>query len=180
MDGGEVFLKRKVPIYYQNRAYGTCGPLSICMVVEAFRKRGAPRVSFTDYEYLIRKLMDSNVKGGVPPERIPLGLNYFNMKYEPIEGDKDRKLHEIRKAIRDDCPVILKVIDSFAGRRRGHYVVVVGYDHEHLFINDPYRRDGELNAPKKISLRQFCKENSRTSMVWGRQRWALKITGPNG
>jgi len=131
-----VFLKRKVPFYYQNRAHGSCGPLSICMVVDSYRSARQPRVSFTEYEYLIRKLMDSNIKGGVYPHKIPTGLEYFDMNYEILKGDLDTKLDNIREAIKEDCPVILHVHDSFAGRRRGHYVVAVGYDAESLFFND--------------------------------------------
>ncbi len=177
MGNKAVFLRREVPFYYQNRVHGTCGPLSICMIVDAFRKPGQPGVSFTDFEYLIRKLMDSNITGGVPNNKIPLGLDFFNANYELIEGDKSARLKKIRRAIGEDCPVILNVIDSFAGRRRGHYVVVVGYDDEHLFINDPYRRDEPLNEHKKINLVQLCKQTSRTSMVWGKRRWAVKVTG---
>jgi len=173
-----VFLKRKVPFYYQNRAHGSCGPLSICMVVDSYRSARQPRVSFSEYEYLIRKLMDSNIKGGVYPHKIPPGLEYFDMGYEILKGDLNTKLNKIREAIKNNCPVILHVHDSFAGRRRGHYVVAVGYDDEGLFINDPYWRGEKLNQHKKISVAQFCKQNSRSKMVWGRQRWALKVTGP--
>jgi hypothetical protein len=177
MSDKATFLKRKVPFYYQNRAHGTCGPLSICMVVDSFRGPDGPAVSFTDYEYLIRKLMDSDIKGGVPTHKITQGLEYFRMTHELIEGDTETKLKKIREAVREDCPVILNVHDSFGGRRRGHYVVVVGYDDEHLYLNDPYLRGEELNERKKISLTRFCKQDSRTSMVWGGRRWALKVTG---
>jgi hypothetical protein len=177
MDAGTIYLKRWLPFYYQNRAHGTCGPLSICMVVNCFRKPWEPKVDFTQYEYLIRKLMNSDILGGVPNHKIPLGLNYFNMDYELLEGDLEEKLDKIREAIRDDYPVILSVHDTFGGRRRGHYVVVIGYDDEHLFLNDPYQHDDERYRHKKISLAEFCKQSSRKSMVWGKKQWAIKIKG---
>lgn len=179
MGNNALFLKRQVPFYYQNRLHGTCGPLSICMVVNSFRKPDEPGVTFTEYEYLIRKLMDSDIKGGVPTHKLPAGLRYFGMKFSIIEGDLKARLRKIREAIRRDCPVILNVHDSFGGRRQGHYVVVVGCDDEHLYLIDPFWRGEELNEHKKVPLAQLCKQSSRDSMVWGKRRWALKITGVN-
>lgn len=65
-------------------------------------------------------------------------------------------LPAILTSIKKGYPVIVSVKKHFAQENKRHQVVVIGFDEDHLYINDPIAKD-PANHPMKVPKGDFTK-----------------------
>jgi uncharacterized protein YvpB len=82
--------------------------------------------------------------------------------YKPVSKDSGTTIDRIQESIKQDWPVICLGVRGYIPNRPlpqstgGHFVVVVGYDHDSIYIHDPYSMD-DTGKNFKVNQLDFIK-----------------------
>ena len=158
-----------------------CAPVSVSNLLIYLNKNGFYKFTNTknptnqDQFKLIKELgnyMKTDIVSGTKPKNVVIGLEHFvrdkgyNIKVETMGWrskknriDKIPNLEWIKKSSIENSNVILNIgwykynkKSNTYLRTNGHYVSVVGFNRDFLFVHDPAKRDGLSKKTLKCSL----------------------------
>ena len=107
----------------------TCGPTSVTMLL----RRYGIKVSIDEVEAKTKTQWfwyDGQAVGMTSPEYIPIALKFFGVRATLKRGYLDRLKYYVAQD--KPCVVLLR-----SGDYLWHYVVVIGYDKQSVFVADP-------------------------------------------
>jgi ABC-type bacteriocin/lantibiotic exporter with double-glycine peptidase domain len=139
----------KVPFYPQ--VSFQCGPASLAGVLSFFGEGVTP-------EEIAEAIFRRDIRGVVT-----LDMLLYARKRGFFAEWYNGSLEDIRRSVDERVPLIVMVDFGFAGIRKNHFMVVVGYTPEGVIANSGKTRE------KLISWEYFRARWNRT------KRWALRI-----
>jgi uncharacterized protein YvpB len=169
--------KLQVPFFAQHEivengeGHLSCGIVCVKMVIDFFNKDnseihdlikeavivGGKESAGWKHETLVRVLRNH----GILAYGQEFKSHKINLEKEFGESDKKQTdefvklgIQKIKNSIDFEFPVIVSVKPQFNGNPENHIVLIVGYDEENFYINDPQRK-GQEKDPMPVSIEKF-------------------------
>jgi predicted double-glycine peptidase len=167
-----------VPRHYQSKDDYACGPMAIRMVADYYYKKEKREMTATEWLSILEITMNNNIwrMSGTKKEDIVCALEKLNFATEIIKGsDYNAKLNSIREAIGRKHPIVVYCAIKPKKPYR-HYAVVVGIDHDSIYVRDPYPRKRNSGKPRRIAIDVFEAVSPEVGgLVWGRVKWGIEV-----
>jgi hypothetical protein len=142
------------------------------MVMDYYLKKKGKKLSRQDCENILQETMEGYIYRlfGTSKRDLKKVFRRRGIICRELLGyRKETKLANLQTAINNGKPVILGCMANFKDYGRdAHYIVAIGKDECHIYVNDPYP-----GKPGKIEISSFLRNGQPTS--WGNARWGVII-----
>lgn len=121
-------------------------------------------------EELLIKYAKTNSKDGTSIAKMQYVLEKFKLKFDA----KEISIKDLKSYIDREIPIII-LLQAWNGKNinysndfhDGHWVVVIGYDANKIFFEDPYTFERTFLKNKELEQRWHAKENDRKICNFG-------------
>lgn len=154
--------------------------MTIRMVADYYYKLHEKReMTASEWLKVLNITMNNNIwrKSGTNKKNIIRAFKTLRFDTAIINGRNfDEKLEMIRKALHNKRPIIIYCVIRPIKEPYRHFAVVVGVNHNSIYINDPYPAKFKRNRPKRINLDTFKQSKPGVDqLVWGPVQWGIEV-----